>query len=965
MSGRAYTDAPPLHANAMVGGLHLLFWLFIHPSAWAQHLANIDPGLPPDITLVELRRADWRNSRLRRLIFQGYGAWLLGSGLVYAVGLWLADVSLANGMFGIASGLVGALVFGLILGMTVSIAVGIVGSFCMSLAIWFAFGISLPLTKGHIGQTMAGLMLGATTIDHHEALVVGVAYAIAIAIVAGLTGGVAASLVRHESRAVAGRQVGAVIIGILVNIAIYVLTIGVFKSGAVNVTISILCSIGLGMFARPFPRRPLRAVGIAGACGLIYFSLIDLAHTMLPGPVSMTLGSIASSITGAMWLACFFALPAVLARRSAGAWAGAIAGTLGMGGISLGGLYVVVTMATGNSFLWPILPLSAACVFVGFTQGWWRPALTYPLLAASNLLLFRADVQRLEDPDRRSAVPFGENSHCLRWHSAFWDEHQRLRLHGLDDHLVLLLEYAPAAGQAACQYLLAGRQRWAIPRAQIEAEIREIERCRTLEDLATARHRDAPHFQHNPAASTLLRSFGRIGQDCAAALEQASSYNQRLLLSASEERLEGLVRELAYSDGHIATRFQPIALRWREIIAERRHMLTGRVEQQQLIDSPYVIGVPLTAKQAMFVGRADISARIEALVLDRQCPPLLLYGQRRMGKTSLLNNLVRLLPDAIVPMFVDLQGPAVQASDHAGFLAALARAMTATARRGRTVELPALNRHDLQTDPFPSFDEWLDAVEAALGERTVLLTLDEFEALAGAMEAGRFDEAAVLGLLRHTIQHRPRFKLMLAGSHTLDEIQRWSSYLINVQPLQIGYLSREETRQLVEHPLPNFPLAYEPAASERVYSLTNGHPALVQLLCAEIVATKNAQPATSRRLATLADVDGAVPDALERGSFFFADLQRNQLAQSSVALLRAAAERGENALFIPADPSGCAAAIDQLLRRDVLVRAGDPSSPGYRFQVELIRRWFLGTAQGEPRNAGAAPDGSIREVGGV
>ena len=46
-----------------------------------------------------------------------------------------------------------------------------------------------------------------------------------------------------------------------------------------------------------------------------------------------------------------------------------------------------------------------------------------------------------------------------------------------------------------------------------------------------------------------------------------------------------------------------------------------------------------------------------------------------LGKTSLLNNLGRLLPSTIVPLFIDLQGPASRASDHAGLLYNLARAM--------------------------------------------------------------------------------------------------------------------------------------------------------------------------------------------------------------------------------------------------------------------------------------------------
>src|SRR5262245_18824499 len=99
----------------------------------------------------------------------------------------------------------------------------------------------------------------------------------------------------------------------------------------------------------------------------------------------------------------------------------------------------------------------------------------------------------------------------------------------------------------------------------------------------------------------------------------------------------------------------------------------------------------------------------------------------------------------------------------------------------------------------------------------------------------------------------------LAGSHTLDELQRLAGYLINVQVVQIGYLKQDEARQLVERPVEGFALRYEPEASQHVLDLTRGHPFLTQLLCAEIVAHKNEQEPAARRLACLDDVEAAVP----------------------------------------------------------------------------------------------------------
>ena len=354
----------------------------------------------------------------------------------------------------------------------------------------------------------------------------------------------------------------------------------------------------------------------------------------------------------------------------------------------------------------------------------------------------------------------------------------------------------------------------------------------------------------------------------------------------------------------------------------------------------YILGVPLTQEQKTFCGRDDIGSRIEQLIFDRRCPPLLLYGQRRTGKTSLLYNLGKLLPNSIIPMFVDLQGAPSLANNYTGFLYNLARGMINSAKK-EAVTLPPLTRETLKDDPFTCFDEWLDRVEEVLEQNTALLMLDEFEVLDSAINKGRFDEQDVLGMLRHLSQHRPRFKLMLAGSHTIEEYQRWASYLINVQVVHISYLEVESARKLIEFPLKDFALRYEPDAVERVLEFTRCHPFLVQLLCSEIVAYKNEQDPSVRLLATLDDVEAAVTEALDTGIFFFADIQNNQVSLVGLDILRFMAARGEGAIvnkntILQEIPGASESDFQRLLQRELIEEVGD----GYRFQVELIRRWF-------------------------
>jgi hypothetical protein len=571
----------------------------------------------------------------------------------------------------------------------------------------------------------------------------------------------------------------------------------------------------------------------------------------------------------------------------------------------------------------------AGCI--GVWINWWRPPIMAALYVPWHTLLYRIDKNRI-----------GSSLSLLSKHLAFWDELQYLPILGLDKHLLLVLDRNPLEGQAALDYLSTSRQRWAAQAAQIELDARQLEKCADTPAISKI-YRHVTIGELSAPADSLFRSFNHISNDVKAALQQASVYNQRLAFTDIADRLNNLIRELTRSSDKYAVRFRPIAKSWQTIIALYIEDLIQETELRQEIDSPYIIGVPVTNRQQLFVGRTDISERLEQLIRDQRRPPLLLYGQRRTGKTSLLNNLGRLLPQSIIPLFVDLQGPATRASDSSGFLYNLAKGMIDSAQLQRRLTLPHLSRENLTADPFTRFDEWLDAVEAALEDNTALLALDEFEVLDRVLTAGRFNEDDVLGMLRHLIQHRPKFKVLLAGSHTLSEFQRWSSYLINAQVLHLGYLKENETRQLIETPIENFALRYQPAASQRVIDVTCCHPFLVQLLCAEIVAYKNDQDPSIRRLATLDDVEAAIPAALQSGSMFFSDIERNQLDPPAVAVLRYCAHQGEatttsKSALIQQFPERLDLAIDLLLRRELIE---DLSPTGYRIPIELIRRWFV------------------------
>ncbi|MBK8986107.1 MAG: ATP-binding protein [Chloroflexi bacterium] len=907
----AYSDEPALSGGLLPGSWRLLFWLFFHPAAWRAHIAAIDPHLSPDFCMAELSRAQWRRPAFWRLMVMLFLAWPFLLMLLVAASLWLLGLPTQS----------------IALGVIVGVGVALLASLAASLVGSLVIGTAVGLGTGVVTGIAAGLVLGEAanpltavpnfSLDLVLGTVIGLSSGLSGGLAYGVTMGVTGRLRDLAPAYSLPRQISGVIVGVFVGMAGGFIVGGLTESWLTGLALGLPFALAIGWRTRSWRR------------GLVWGALLSLAVALVAGlalsPAEAGLWGAALIVLrlGATMLA-LFALPYVLAERIAGPWAGALAGVLGSGS----GLFL---LASSTQAYGPIVLFTLAGILLGLTLGWWRPVVGYPFIAGWNMLLLRLDERRL--PQGRPSL--------IRWHSAFWDELQRLPLSGLDTHILLLRQYDPAEGTAVMEFLGHGRQRWAAQAVQIETDARQLAACQDIQSIGAVYQTLAAGELSGPA-SALLRSFSRISRDVAAALNQESAYNQRLALNAVEDRLDGLLRELTRSSERYADRFRPIAAAWRAVVAGTHQQLVAEAELRQEIDSPYIIGVPLTERQAIFVGRADVSARIEQLLLDRRQPPLLLYGQRRVGKTSLLNNLGRLLPSTIIPLFVDLQGPATRASDEAGFLYNLARALVRSAGQ-RDLALPPLTRDDLAVDPFSQFEEWLDAVELALGDSLALLMLDEFEVLADALERRRFDEVTVMGMVRHLIQHRSRFKVLLSGSHTLDEFQRWAGYLINVQVVHIGYLSPAETRQLVTQPVSDFALRYEAAAQERVIALTRGHPFLVQLLCAEIVALKNEQPPEMRRLARVADVETAVSEALQHGSFFFADIEQNQVDVVGREVLRLMATSGEGEVtprqkLVAYVPSLMALeeSLVYLQRRELIEAVGD----GYCFQVELVRRWF-------------------------
>ncbi|KAA3660634.1 MAG: hypothetical protein DWQ04_18845, partial [Chloroflexi bacterium] len=410
----AYTDAPWLQENIIMGSFRLLFWLFFHPTAWRSHLNHVDASLGPDFCLAELKKWQWRNPALIRLLISTHLIWPFVMAGLIAVGLRWLNVSVTSTIIGVVLGFAAGIVAALLTSIAGSVAIGV--------PVGVGVGLVVGVMSSQLIGSRAGLSIGPFVLSNH--IIVPVTIGLAGGLAGGLGYGVAAGVngaVREAETTVSlTRQISGVSIGVLIGVGGGLVVSLMTSIVATAVTVGVPFGLAIGWRSRHWLSGVVAATiaGIAG--GLLNAAIPSAGLTQLTGVIAI-----------AALMTSLFAVPYVLAERIAGSEAGTVAGAMG----AAGGLFLFFT---GGADVVPMLWFSLAGILLGFTLAWWRPVLFYPVMAIWNIVLLRIDERRLINTEQPS---------CLCRNSAFWDEFQRLPLVNLDTHLLLVLTHRPDEGE--------------------------------------------------------------------------------------------------------------------------------------------------------------------------------------------------------------------------------------------------------------------------------------------------------------------------------------------------------------------------------------------------------------------------------------------------------------------------------------------------------------------------------------
>jgi hypothetical protein len=262
---------------------------------------------------------------------------------------------------------------------------------------------------------------------------------------------------------------------------------------------------------------------------------------------------------------------------------------------------------------------------------------------------------------------------------------------------------------------------------------------------------------------------------------------------------------------------------------------------------------------AIFFGRDDIKQQLSRLILTTHTLPLFLfYGQGLVGKSSLLRFLPALLGKRFKVIIQDCQSK--ETNNLHNWLKDLRQ------------RLDSAFKQKPKTDWQPAGD-WLTAwgelqtyLESLCQQQLekIIIAFDEYEALHDRI----FTKDAAQGkklleAMRSFSQQQNQVVFLFVGASQFVDLNHpdWNRCFIHAKPVKVDYLKHEDARRLITEPVG---LNYSAEVIERMITLTQGHPALLQMCCYHMVNIANKE---KRKDITRTDLERVITEnILQRGT---------------------------------------------------------------------------------------------------
>lgn len=362
--------------------------------------------------------------------------------------------------------------------------------------------------------------------------------------------------------------------------------------------------------------------------------------------------------------------------------------------------------------------------------------------------------------------------------------------------------------------------------------------------------------------------------------------------------------------------------------------------------NPYIVGNPIRSEQ-MFFGREDDFRYVRTKLEGASQGVLIVFcGERRVGKSSILYQVMNgRLGQRFVPVFVDMQEMVITSDGE--FFARIARLIIdALQRIGVRLIAPSFANRN----PYPVFTDFLDDVIAAIGDRTLLILIDEYELMESKVDEGKLS-SDFFTFLAGTMDNKERLAFIFTGSRRLEERDKkyWRDLLKSSLFRKVGFLTSNDTLRLITEPIEG-KVVYGRGVIDAIYRLTAGQPFYTQVTCQNIVDYLNEH---EQNWVTLADLHKVTKDIIDNPlpQMIYTWDALSDDEKLVISLLSETLTNGElfataydiwlsvkmNQYPVNLSETTIRLTLEEMFRRELLDKN---VSDGFRLKIDLFRLWI-------------------------
>ena len=353
------------------------------------------------------------------------------------------------------------------------------------------------------------------------------------------------------------------------------------------------------------------------------------------------------------------------------------------------------------------------------------------------------------------------------------------------------------------------------------------------------------------------------------------------------------------------------------------------------INNPYIIGRPIKINEPeKFFGREKLFKFINDHLGNEQ-KTILLFGQRRIGKSSILRQISNFIEqDKYFFVFFDLQDKGeLQVSNVFYYLAE--KIIESLDLSSHEIELPLITEFQQNLNTI-FFDNLLPQIYESLNNRNLVLLLDEFDIFVNGNE--------FLKLIR--TKGDKIFCIPVLGRN-IDDTNIFLAEFHDAPKREIGLLDEESAINLITKPAQNV-LEYKSDAITAILELAAGHPYFTQIICFSVFTQAREK---DKWVVERSDIEKIIGDAIEIGEAGLVWF-RNALSIPEQVLFSAVAELQEPEFensdltvmtllkqYGVVETDSLKEAVKELVKWHFLEEIKNSNS--YKVKIELVRLWLL------------------------